>query len=81
MAQTSYSGGEVRASRAVTGSAVWNADPLPKRPPRTYQLTVQRGDGAKLKAVANSVEDLIAFEQQTRALDYEWVNLERQSDE
>jgi len=83
-----FSGGEIRSnsSNAVYGTEVWNRDPLPKPPPPkkyTYQLTVEHPetptDANKhvAAAVAPTLELLIAFELQMRALGYEFIKLER----
>jgi hypothetical protein len=67
-----FSGGEVRR-----GSAVWNTDPLPPAKPKQYRLTVATESGAcQMQAMAKTPEDLIAFEQQTRSIGYEWIKLE-----
>ena len=80
MTNTSFSGGEVRRnSSAVSGTAVWNRDPLPPPPPPkvyTYKLTVWHAQGNAI-ATAESMQVLIEFEEQMRALGYEFIKLER----
>jgi hypothetical protein len=72
--KTNFSGGEVR-----TGSAVWNTGPaMPVPEPREYTLRVELPNLAGwMEAKAATPEALIAFETQTRALDYEWISLDR----
>ena len=80
---TSFSGGEIRAgSNAVYGTEVWNRDPLPKPPPPKvyiYRLTVATGK-YEAQATAPTMELLVEFEHQLRALGYEFIKLERLGD-
>jgi hypothetical protein len=83
----SFSGGEIRSSSAaVSGTAVWNRDPLPPPPPPKtyiYKLTVRQyftstdPNSYDAVATATSMEVLVAFELQMRALGYEFIKLER----
>lgn len=75
-----FSGGELRG-RALSGTEVWNRDPLPKPPPPktyTYELVVQHPkETIPARATATSFEVLIDFERMMKELGYEFIKLER----
>jgi len=81
---TSFSGGEVlmnagEAKRPLRGTEVWNRDPLPPPPPPriyTYSLLVVNSK-YEATATAQSMEVLIAFNEQMQELGYEFIKLER----
>ena len=76
---TSYGGGIV-----LSGTEVWNRDPLPKPPPPkvyTYKLTMTNTSNQTCYATANSTEELCNFDYQLRNLGYEFIKLERLEEE
>lgn len=77
--KTTYSGGEIRP-RALTGTEVWNRDPLPKTPPAPlpdYELIVTEISGKSMRAVGKSMNLLLDFANQSYACGYEFVSLQR----